>query len=140
VNFLLDTNIVSEWAKPRPNVGVVRWLAEADEDRTFLSVITLGELEYGVERLAAGAKRKRLEEWVGTELKERFAGRVVVIDEEIASAWGRLLAKAESLGRPMGTMDGFLGATAQVKGMTLVTRDERGFQGSGVETFNPWSR
>jgi predicted nucleic acid-binding protein len=139
VNFLLDTNVVSEWTKPNPNIGVVKWLAEADEDRMFLSAITFGELQYGMARLQAGAKRKRLEEWVEAELKERFAGRVIGIDEEIASFWGGLLARAESQGRPMGTMDGFLGATALVKGMTLVTRNERDFAASGIETFNPWS-
>ena len=62
MNFLLDTNVVSEWTKPSPNIGVVKWLAEADEDRMFLSVITFGELQYGMARLQAGAKRKRLED------------------------------------------------------------------------------
>ena len=68
MSFLLDTNVVSEWMNPRPNPGVVAWLADVDEDRTFLSVITLTELRYGIDRMAAGNRRKRLDEWLGEEL------------------------------------------------------------------------
>ena len=64
MNFLLDTNVVSEWTKPRPDTGVVAWLAEADEDRIFISVITVAELRHGVERLPAGARRERLDTWL----------------------------------------------------------------------------
>jgi predicted nucleic acid-binding protein len=138
VNFLLDTNVVSEWMKPRPDPGVIEWLATADEDRLFLSVATLAELRYGVERLPAGRKSAQLREWLETELTGRFEGRVVVIDEAVAGAWGKLLAKADWAGRPMGAMDGFLAATAAVHQMTLVTRNEVDFTAAGIKTFNPW--
>jgi predicted nucleic acid-binding protein len=138
VNFLLDTNVVSEWGKPRPNSGVVGWLAAADEDRLFLSVATLAELRYGVERLPAGRKSALLREWLETELTSRFEGRVVAIDEAVAATWGKLLAKADAAGRPLGAMDGFLAATAAVHQMTLVTRNEKNFAGAGIKTFNPW--
>jgi len=139
VNFLLDTNVVSEWVKPRPNSGVIEWLASADEDRLFLSVATLAELRYGVERLPAGRKSAQLQEWLETELRNRFEGRVVVIDEAVAAFWGKLLAKADAARRPIGAMDGFLAATAAVHQMTLVTRNEMDFAGAGIKTFNPWS-
>jgi predicted nucleic acid-binding protein len=139
VNFLLDTNVVSEWVKPRPNPGVIEWLASADEDRLFLSVVTLAELRYGVERLPAGRKNAQLQEWLETELRIRFEGRVVVIDETVAALWGKLLAKADAVGRPLGAMDGFLAATAAAHQMTLVTRNEMDFAGAGIKTFNPWS-
>jgi len=139
VNFLLDTNVVSEWVKPRPNPGVIKWLATADEDRLFLSVATLAELRYGVERLPAGRKSAQLQEWLETELRSRFEGRVVVIDEAVATLWGKLLAKADAVGRPLGAMDGFLAATAAAHQMTLVTRNEMDFAGAGIKTFNPWS-
>ena len=71
MSFLLDTNVVSEWVKPRPDAGVVAWLAEVDEDRVFVSVITLAELRYGIERMAAGKRRTRLDEWLRTELPLR---------------------------------------------------------------------
>lgn len=139
MNFLLDTNVVSEWVKPRPNPGVIEWLATADEDRLFLSVATLAELRYGVERLPAGRKTAQLQEWLETELPSRFEGRVVVIEETIAALWGKLLAKADAVGRPLGAMDGFLAATAAAHQMTLVTRNEMDFAGAGIKTFNPWS-
>jgi predicted nucleic acid-binding protein len=139
VNFLLDTNVVSEWVKPRPDPGVIEWLADADEDRLFLSVATLAELRYGVERLPVGRKSAQLREWLETELTSRFEGRVVVIDDTVAGAWGKLLAKADAAGRPMSTMDGFLAATAAVHQMTLVTRNEMDFAAAAIKTFNPWS-
>ena len=139
MNFLLDTNVVSEWGKPRPNPGVIEWLASADEDRLFLSVATLAVLRYGVERLPAGRKSAQLQEWLETELRSRFEGRVVAIDETVATVWGKLLAKADAAGRPLGAMDGFLAATAAAHQMTLVTRNEMDFSGSEIKTFNPCS-
>jgi len=138
VNFLLDTNVVSEGVKPRPNPGVMEWLATADEDRLFLSVVTLAELRYGVERLPVGRKSAQLQEWLETELAVRFEGRVVVVDEAVAATWGKLLAKADAAGRPLGAMDGFLAATATVHQMTLVTRNEMDFAAAAIKTFNPW--
>jgi predicted nucleic acid-binding protein len=138
VNFLLDTNVVSEWSKPRLNAGVVRWLAEQDEDRLFLSVITLAEVRRGVERLAVGARRSRLEKWLGDELSERFAGRILRIDEAVAKRWGSLIAASEAQGKRMNVMDGFLAATAVECGLTLVTRNVGDFLASGCEVFSPW--
>jgi predicted nucleic acid-binding protein len=74
VSFLLDTNVVSEWVKARPDTGVITWLAEADEDRVFLSVVTLAELRYGIERMPTGARQKRLNVWLTEELTLRFEG------------------------------------------------------------------
>jgi len=85
VNFLLDTNVVSEWIKPRPNAGVVSWLHETDEDRTFLSVITLMELRYGVERMPVGNPRVRLDDWIVNELTLRFEGRILPINPIVAT-------------------------------------------------------
>jgi hypothetical protein len=138
VNYLLDTNVVSEWMKPRPDLGVVEWLANADEDRLFLSVASLAELRYGVERLAKGQKRSRLEDWLETDLRNRFEGRVMAIDEKVAAEWGRLLAKADAVGRPMGAMDGFLAATAVAHGLTLVTRNASDFGVTGIKVVDPW--
>ena len=75
MSFLLDTNVVSEWTKSRPDAGVVAWLAELDEDRAFISVVTLAELRHGVERMPAGARRSRLDEWLATQLPLRFEAR-----------------------------------------------------------------
>lgn len=139
MNFLLDTNLVSEWTKLRPNPGVVSWLADADEDRVFISVVTIAELRYGVERLAIGRRRKRLNEWIEGELLFRFDGRVLPIDVATADAWGRIVAHRVGLGRPIGTMDAFIAATAQVHRLTLATRNQGDFEASVAAVVNPWS-
>jgi predicted nucleic acid-binding protein len=139
VNFLLDTNLLSEWTKPRPNRGVVSWLADADEDRVFISVVTIAELRHGVERLAIGRRRKRLNEWIEGELLFRFDERILPIDAATADAWGRIVAHREGLGRPIGTMDAFIAATAQVHKLTLATRNQTDFAASVAAVVNPWS-
>ena len=139
MNFLLDTNLVSEWTKPRPNPGVVTWLANADEDRVFISVVTIAELRHGVERLAIGRRRKRLNEWIEGELLFRFDERILPIDAATADAWGRIVAHREGLGRPIGTMDAFIAATAQVHKLTLATRNQTDFEASVAAVVNPWS-
>jgi len=98
MNFLLDTNAVSEWVKPRPNAGVIRWMESADEDRVFLSVISLAELRYDVERMAAGARLSRLERWLRDDLPLRFEGRIFPVDDDIAQAWGRVVSAARLWG------------------------------------------
>ena len=138
MSFLLDTNVVSEWAKPRPNSAVIAWLDEVDEDRVFLSVITLTELRYGIERLAAGKRRKRLDDWLEHELTVRFEERILVVNQRVANACGEFLARRESGGRPLGAMDAYLAATAHVHRLTLVTRNDSDFEGT-VGCLNPWT-
>jgi predicted nucleic acid-binding protein len=139
VNFLLDTNLVSEWIKPRPNPGVVGWLADVDEDRVFISVVTLAELRHGVERLGIGRRRKRLDEWIEDELIFRFDKRILPIDTATADAWGRIVAHREGLGRPIGTMDAFIAAAARVHKLTLATRNKADFELTVDAIVNPWS-
>jgi toxin FitB len=139
VNFLLDTNVVSEWIKPRPNAGVANWLAQADEDRLFISVITLAELRRGIDRLAAGRRRSRLDEWLRYEFAVRFEQRVVDIDGEVADAWGRIMAVSENGGQSIGLMNAFIAATVEVNGFTLVTRNESHFRFCVNALLNPWT-
>ena len=80
MNFMLDTNVVSEWTKPRPDSGVVDWLAQIDEDAVFLSVVTFAELRHGIERLPASKRRKQLDEWLRGELPLRFEQRILRVD------------------------------------------------------------
>lgn len=138
MNFLLDTNVVSEWVKPTPNAGVISWLDEIDEDRVFLSVITLTEVRFGIERLAPGKRRDRLQMWFESELPIRFESRVLAIDPAIATACGDLLARREENGRPMELADAYLAATAQVHELTVVTRNGADFAGT-ARCLNPWT-
>jgi len=139
MSFLLDTNVISEWMKPRPNPGVVTWLADVDEDRTFLSVITLTELRYGIERMAAGHRRRRLEEWLEEELPLRFEARILPIDPDVADACGKVVARSEAVGRRMEVMDAFIAATAEVHRLTVVTRNAADFQSVIRNVLNPWT-
>jgi toxin FitB len=139
VNFLLDTNVVSEWTKPHPDVGVVAWLAEADEDRVFVSVITLAELRHGVERMPVGARRRRLDIWLTEQVPLRFEARMLPIDAATANSWGRIMARGQARGRPLGTMDAFIAATAEQYDLTLVTRNLSDFDGLGIRLLSPWS-
>lgn len=139
MTFLLDTNVVSEWAKPRPDPNVMRWLDEVDEDRVFLSVASFAEIRDGIERLPAGERRARLAAWLADDLPTRFHGRVLGIDRRIAETWGIIVARARRVGVAVDTMDAFLGATAQVHGLTLATRNARDFARVDVSLFNPWS-
>jgi predicted nucleic acid-binding protein len=139
VSYLLDTNVVSEWVKPRPDRGVVVWLSEVDEDRVFISVVTLGELRHGIERLRPGRRRSQLDEWLSDELPLRFAGRVLPIDATVADAWGTIVARRDRVGHPIGAMDGLIAATAEVHGLTLVTRNAADFKSSVKAVFDPWT-
>jgi toxin FitB len=135
--WLIDTNIVSEWVKPRPDAGIVSWLDEVDEDRVFLSVVSLAEIRFGIERRALGRRRNRLDRWLREELPERFEGRIVLVDGQVADACGRLLARARQAGRGLGAMDALIAATCQACDLVLATRNLGDFDGLGVELFAP---
>ena len=139
MNFLLDTNVVSEWTKPRPDSGVVAWLAEVDEDRVFISVVTLAELRYGIERMPSGGRRNRLDVWLSEQLPARFEARVLAVDIETAHTWGRVMARGRNGGRPVGAMDAFMAATAERHQLTLVTRNVSDFDSLGIRLINPWT-
>ena len=138
MNFLLDTNVVSEPMKPQPNTDVMQWLAQTDEAGLFISAVTITELRYGAERMAVGRRRKLLEEWLQSELAVRFDRRIIPVDIDVADACGRLVARSESLGRPIESRDAFIAATAEVYGLTLVTRDVSHFQPTLKNLLNPW--
>ncbi len=139
MSFLLDTNVVSEWTKPRPDSGMVKWLAEADEDRVFISVVTVAELRHGVERLPAGARRARIDLWLSEQMPARFEDRMMAVDVETADRWGRVMARGQEAGRPIASMDAFIAATAERHGLILVTRNVSDFEALGIPLLNPWS-
>lgn len=136
--FLLDTNVISELVRPKPDVDVLRWVEETDESILFLSVLTLGEIRNGVSRLRSGRRRGRLESWLQVDLPLRFQDRILPIDAAIADRWGRVSAIAAAKGKPVPVIDGLLAATAIHHNLTLVTRNGSDVSGIGVPTLNPW--
>jgi toxin FitB len=136
LNFLIDTNVISEARKPQPDPNVVRWILK-HEGQLFLSVITVAELRFGVERLASSEHRHRLEAWVH-RVVEGFGDRVLPVDKDVAQTWGSVMAKSEQAGRRMAPVDCFVAATALVWDLTLATRDVTGFAGFNGRLMNPW--
>ena len=139
MSFLLDTNVVSESIKPNPNPGLTVWLEEVDEDRAFLSVITLTELRYGIDRLPSGKRRRRLEKWATNELPMRFEGRILAVDPAIADLCGRIIARSETIGRRMEVMDAFIAATAAIHQLTVVTHNVSHFESILKDVLDPWT-
>ena len=140
MTFLLDTNVVSEWTKPKPNPNLIAWLASVDEDRTFLSVITIAEIKFGIERLKPGKRRLDLESWLQGDLAARFEGRLLPVTAAVAEAWGKITAARAASGRHIPIMDGFIAATAAVFELTLVTRNTADFENTPAPLLNPWRK
>ncbi len=136
--FLLDTNVISELVKPRPEPAVVRWVEESDENLLYLSVLTLGEIRKGVAALPQSARRVELEAWLESDLRLRFSKRILAIDEDIADRWGILAGQAQKDGRELPVIDGLLAATAIHHNLTLVTRNTSDIASTGTLLFNPW--
>ena len=132
---LVDTNVLSELRRRTPDPAVARWFADRPAGTLDLSVLTLGALRKGVERLADPARRLALLDWLETDLPAFFAGRVLAVDAAVADRWGHLQARA---GRPLPAVDSLLAATALTHSLTLVTRNTKDFAGLPVQVFNPW--
>jgi toxin FitB len=138
MRFLLDTNVLSEAAKPRPNAGLLEWIRETPPLDLAISVLTIGEIQKGVTLLPDGAKRERLAGWLASELPRQFHDRVLPVDRAVALEWGRLSAEGRRGGRDLPVVDGLLLATAASRGLVFVTRNERDCAGRGVPVHNPW--
>ncbi|WP_433656600.1 type II toxin-antitoxin system VapC family toxin [Nocardia sp. CA-128927] len=138
-DYLLDTNAVSEWVKPRPDPGLMDWLHEADEERMFLSVITIGEIRRGVDRMSDGRRKARLTTWLCEQVADRFDERLLPVDFGVAQAWGRIRARAERVGERVDAVDALIAATAEAHGLAVVTRNRKDFRGTGVQLLCPWN-
>lgn len=136
--FLLDTNVISELIKPRPERRVASWIAATDEDLLYLSVLTLGEIRKGIALVGNASRRVTLEAWLDGDLVLRFAGRILPVDQGVADRWGRISAKASAAKSPLPVIDGLLAATALHRNLTFVTRNTKDISAAGVPTFNPW--
>jgi len=140
LRYLLDTCVLSELVKPKPNRGVIAWLEATEELSLHLSVVSFGELQKGVSKLKESRRRKTLQSWVDEELTARFAGRVLDIDRAVASRWGELSGNAERRGKKIPVLDGLLAATALEGGLTVVTENVRHFEATECSVHNPWER
>ncbi len=138
MNYLLDTNVLSELRRKPADANVVAWLGERQETSLFVSVIAFGEIRKGIAKLKDAERRAKLTTWLDNELSERFSGRLLAVDGETALIWGELLGEAERNGEPLPVVDTLLAATALKHGLTLVTRNVQDFGRYPLTVLNPW--
>lgn len=138
MRFLLDTCVISELATKQPDPGVIRWVDSIDEEKLYLSVITIGEIKKGIEKLPDSRRKAALEEWIETDLLIRFGERILPIDTDVMLVWGELVADLERQGRRMPAIDSLIAAIALQGQLSLVTHNEDDFDNCGLDTVNPW--
>jgi len=134
--FLLDTNVISELVRKKPEPKVVQWIQDTDEELLYLSVLTMGEIREGITSHPDAARRVKLEAWLSRELKQRFVGRILSLEENVADRWGVIVGLAAT---PIPVIDGLLAATAFEHNLTFVTRNTSNVSATRVPVFNPWT-
>jgi predicted nucleic acid-binding protein len=140
MTFLLDTCVISELVAKQPDLHIVQWVDSIDEDKLFLSAITIGEIKRGIEKLADSSRKSALVEWLEGDLLIRFTDRILPIDTSVVLVWGQLTADLEKQGRRMPAIDSLIAATCLQGRLDLVTRNESDFAHSGVTVINPWEQ
>ncbi|MDX8391465.1 MAG: type II toxin-antitoxin system VapC family toxin [Mariprofundaceae bacterium] len=135
MSYLLDTNVLSELVRPKPNPAVLNWFEKAPDESLYISVLTIGEIRKGVELVAPSVRREKLRVWLEHTLPDWFQDRVLTIDGPVAERWGRLLAEAN---RPLPAIDSLLAATALHHDLRMVTRNVGDFTFPELEIVNPW--
>jgi len=138
MKYLIDTCIISELIKARPSKKVVEWVSSKSEENFYLSVLTIGEIQKGISKLADSKKKENLQSWITIDLKDRFTGRILDIDSGVAQKWGEIQGSAEKQGLMMPAIDALIAATAVCHGLTVVTRNIQDMQNSGARLYNPW--
>jgi toxin FitB len=139
MSYLLDTCIFLEFSRRRPPDGhVINWLDTVDEQRLFLSVISIGEIRQGIGRLPDSRRKNELLTWLNDSLVERFNGRIIDLDVATLMLWGSLTVRMEASGQPMSAMDSLIAASALHNNLILVTRNTADFAPCGVQLLNPW--
>ncbi|MGZ8250811.1 MAG: PIN domain-containing protein [Methylophilaceae bacterium] len=138
MKYLLDTCVLSELTKPQPAKAVMEWLGKQEESSLFLPSLTIGEINKGIEKLDESKRKVFLKNWLEHSVIARFNERVITLDTRVAMYWGELQANLIRAGKPMPVADSLIAATALYQGFTLVTRNTRDMEPSGVLLFNPW--
>lgn len=139
MRYLLDTCVISELRAKRPDPKVVDWIDSVDPDTVYLSVLTLGEIQKGIEKSRDLERKAVLESWLRDELMVRFCDHLVLLDTGILLQWGILAGRLEALGTPMPALDSLFAATALHGNFVFVTRNEHDFRNSGAQILNPWA-
>ena len=138
MKYLIDTCVISEVLRTNPEKKVLQWFEDCDEEFTFLSVLTIGEIQKGITKLPDNQRKIKIQKWLNKDLLQRFLNKIIPIDIEIASTWGQIQGEAESRGITIPSIDGLIGASAVAHNMTVVTRNDKDIQKTGARVLNPW--
>jgi toxin FitB len=138
MKVLLDTCVISEFVARKPDLKIVEFLDALDSDDVYLSVITIGEIIKGIEKLPDSHRKTELRVWLQDDVLARFSGKILPLDTDVIVEWGMLTARAEIAGKPIPTVDSLIAATVIANKLSLVTRNVRDFEAAGIEIVNPW--
>jgi predicted nucleic acid-binding protein len=136
--WLLDTNVLSELRRVRPDPDVVRFVAAQPLDHLFVSTVTIAEIRFGIELVGDPARRAELTEWLTHRLRPMFEGRVLPISEDVMLIWRLLVEEGRKAGHTFSQPDLIIAATGRHHGLTIVTRDTADYARTRVPVFNPW--
>ena len=137
-NWLLDTNVISELRKLKPERKVVAFVAAQPLEQLHVSLVTFAELRFGIERISDAAKRSDLKDWLAHKVRPMFEDRVLAITEDVMLKWRLLVEEGRRARHTYSQPDLIIGATALCHDLTVATRDTRYFERAGVAVFNPW--
>ena len=137
MKFILDTNVVSELTKPKPDINVMNWFRNCPENKMYISSLTLGEIETGIRALAPCKRQNHLMLWL-ENLQNNFEPRILSVDVITALRWGEIRGNLRRKGINIPVIDGIIAATAITNNAVLVTRNIKDFNFPGIELINPW--
>jgi tRNA(fMet)-specific endonuclease VapC len=138
MRYLLDTNVISELVAKQPNPRIIDWIDALDPNSVYLSVITIGELRKGIEKLPYSKRKDTLRDWLNDDLLVRFNDRILELDIPTMLTWGELVGRLEQEGKLLPALDSLIAALALYHKCTLATRNEADFRATGIAIINPW--
>jgi len=136
MSYLLDTNVISELIRSKPNVQVIDWFKNIPDEMLYLSVLTLGEIRKGIEGITDLNRKEKVRVWLEHDLPIWFEERILHVDLHVADRWGRL--QSDMRGTVLPAIDSLIAATALCYDMRLVTRNKKDFKNYSLEVINPW--
>ena len=138
MSYLIDTCVISELVKKKPNKKVVEWVKNSNENSLFISVLTIGEIQKGITKLPDSKRKEALKHWLDNDLQQRFHHRVLKITLEISILWGTIQGNSEKIGKVITPIDGLIAASGIVNRLTVVTRNVKDMEDCGVDLLNLW--
>ncbi len=136
--WLLDTNVLSELRRPKPNPNVLGFVTAKPLDLLFVSIVTFAEIRFGIEQIADATRRAELNDWLTHKVRPMFENRALPVSEDVMFKWRLLVEDGRKAGHTYSQPDLIIAATGLHHGLTVVTRDTRDFAKAGVRVVNPW--